>query len=62
MKRAATRDKAKIAFYFDLRPSPLPPGANPRADSGQERGEENLAPGATRMCEFPGVAREDGQA
>ena len=46
------RDKAIIAlfsklsnFYFDLRP----PGAKQRS--------ENPTPGATRMCESPGVAR-----
>ena len=36
-------------FYFDLRP----PGADPRA----RQRSENPTPGATRMCESPGVAR-----
>ena len=66
MKRAATqlfkRQSKNRAFfsklsnvYFDLRP---PPRANPRA----RQRSENLTPGATRMCESPGVARGDGQA
>ena len=45
-------------FYFDLRPPVQTPGQTP----GQDRGGKNPTPGATRMCESPGVAREDGQA
>ena len=55
------RDKAKIAlfsklsnFYFGLRH----PWANPQA----RQRSENPTPGATRMCESPGVARGVGQA
>ena len=59
MKRAATqlfkRQSKNRAFfsklsnvYFDLRP----PWANPRA----RQRSENPIPGATRMCESPGVA------
>ena len=60
MKRAAThlfkrqsknRTFSKLSnFYFDLRP---PPRADPRA----RQRSENPTPGATRMCESPGVAR-----
>ena len=67
MKRAAThlfkrQSKNRVLFsklskfYFDLRP----PGANPRADLRARQRSENPTPGATRMCESPGVARGDG--
>ena len=59
MKRAATqllkrqsKNRAffKLSnFYFDSRH----PGATPRA----RQRSENPTPGATRMCESPGVAR-----
>ena len=58
MKRAATqlfkrqsknRPFSKLSnFYFDLRPQ-----ADPRARQRSEK----PTPGATRMCESPGVAR-----
>ena len=55
------RDKAKIApfsklsnFYFGLR--------HPRANPQARQRSENPTPGATRMCESPGVARAVGQA
>ena len=60
MKRSATHLLAKITFfsklsnfYFDSRSA----GADPRADSRARERSENPTPGATRMCECPGVAR-----
>ena len=40
-------------FYLDLRP----PGADPRA---RQRNRKPI-PGATGMCESPGLAQGDGQ-
>ena len=67
-KRAAThlfKRQSKIAlfsklsnFYFDLRP----PGQTPGTDLRATQRSENPTPGATRMCESPGVARGDGHA
>ena len=57
MKRAATQFAlfSKLSnFYFGLRH----PWANPQA----RQRSENPTPGATRMCESPGVARGVGQA
>ena len=61
MKRAATqlfkrqsKNRAFFHFYFDLRP--------PRADPRARQRSENPSPGATRMCESPGVARGGGQS
>ena len=55
-----TKQKSRIFsklsdFYFDLRLSPPPP---PPRRARQRR--ENPTPGATRMCESPGVARRGG--
>ena len=69
MKRAATHLfkrqskngaflKKLLNFHFDLRP----PWANHRADPREGQRSENPTPGATRMCESPGVVRGDGQA
>ena len=57
MKRAATQFTlfSKLSnFYFGLR--------HPRANPQARQRSENPTPGATRMCESPGVARGVGQA
>ena len=69
MKRAATqlfkRQSKNRAFFqnyriFILSKTPL---ANPRADPRERQRSKNPTPGATRMCESPGVERGgDGQA
>ena len=73
MKRAATHlfkrkseNRAFFSklsnFYFDLRLPGQIPRADPRADPRARQRSENPTPGATGMCESPGVARGDGQA
>ena len=57
MKRAATQFAlfSKLSnFYFGLR--------HPRANPQVRQRSENPTPGATRMCESPGVAWGVGQA
>ena len=61
MKRAAAqlfnlRDKAKIALFFKISLIKTP-RANPRADPRAKQRSENPTPGATKICESPGVAR-----
>ena len=65
MKTAATqflREKANRALFQNYRTFTLTktPGANPPADPRSRQGSENPTPGATRMCESPGVARGEG--
>ena len=62
MKRAAThlfkRQSENDPFFSELSNFYV----DPQADSRARQRSENPTPGATRMCESPRVAREDGQA
>ena len=44
-------------FYVDLRPLGQTPGQIPGANPQARQRSENPTPGATRMCESPGVTQ-----